>query len=154
MNYSSSTLNVKPLCLFFCYSACMPTHTNILIDLQLKISQVLYLQEKSITPLYFTTKVRFRSLCLAVQSVYKDIVSAHKRQKNPLFFDRKWPNMNKFETFLKKVGKSFGSFRKSTTFASLFEKARAFSSAGLEHLPYKQRVGGSNPSTPTWGVSL
>ena len=31
------------------------------------------------------------------------------------------------------------------------EKAheRAFSSAGLEHLPYKQRVGGSNPSTPT-----
>ncbi len=31
-----------------------------------------------------------------------------------------------------------------------FPKAiRAFSSAGLEHLPYKQRVGGSNPSTPT-----
>ena len=28
-------------------------------------------------------------------------------------------------------------------------KTRAFSSAGLEHLPYKQRVGGSNPSTPT-----
>ena len=24
-----------------------------------------------------------------------------------------------------------------------------FSSVGLEHLPYKQRVGGSNPSTPT-----
>ena len=28
-------------------------------------------------------------------------------------------------------------------------KARALSSAGLEHLPYKQRVGGSNPSAPT-----
>ncbi len=28
-------------------------------------------------------------------------------------------------------------------------RVRAFSSAGLEHLPYKQRVGGSNPSTPT-----
>ena len=28
-------------------------------------------------------------------------------------------------------------------------KRRAFSSAGLEHLPYKQRVGGSNPSAPT-----
>jgi hypothetical protein len=28
-------------------------------------------------------------------------------------------------------------------------KPWAFSSAGLEHLPYKQRVGGSNPSTPT-----
>ena len=26
---------------------------------------------------------------------------------------------------------------------------RALSSAGLEHLPYKQRVGGSNPSSPT-----
>ena len=26
---------------------------------------------------------------------------------------------------------------------------RAFSAAGSEHLPYKQRVGGSNPSTPT-----
>ena len=34
------------------------------------------------------------------------------------------------------------------TFASHL-KTRAFSSAGLEHLPYKQRVGGSNPSTPT-----
>ncbi len=29
------------------------------------------------------------------------------------------------------------------------EHTRAFSSAGSEHLPYKQRVGGSNPSTPT-----
>ena len=29
------------------------------------------------------------------------------------------------------------------------QKAREFSSAGSEHLPYKQRVGGSNPSTPT-----
>ena len=28
-------------------------------------------------------------------------------------------------------------------------KVRAFSSVGSEHLPYKQRVGGSNPSTPT-----
>ena len=31
---------------------------------------------------------------------------------------------------------------------------RAFSSAGSEHLPYKQRVGGSNPSTPTIKQSL
>ena len=29
------------------------------------------------------------------------------------------------------------------------KRKRAFSSVGLEHLPYKQRVGGSNPSTPT-----
>ena len=31
---------------------------------------------------------------------------------------------------------------------------RAFSSAGSEHLPYKQRVGGSNPSTPTPGSAV
>ena len=29
------------------------------------------------------------------------------------------------------------------------KQVRAFSSVGLEHLPYKQRVGGSTPSTPT-----
>ena len=37
--------------------------------------------------------------------------------------------------------------KKSSTFALAFEKRadlRAFSSAGLEHLPYKQRVCGSN----------
>ena len=33
------------------------------------------------------------------------------------------------------------------TFAPAYKK-RALSSAGLEHLPYKQRVGGSNPSAP------
>ena len=47
----------------------------------------------------------------------------------------------------------FGIFKKMHTFAThLRENAtltRAFSSAGSEHLPYKQRVGGSNPSTPT-----
>ena len=32
---------------------------------------------------------------------------------------------------------------------SLPSQKREFSSAGSEHLPYKQRVGGSNPSTPT-----
>ena len=37
------------------------------------------------------------------------------------------------------------------TFASQLRIATywTFSSAGLEHLPYKQRVGGSNPSTST-----
>ncbi len=30
----------------------------------------------------------------------------------------------------------------------------AFSSAGSEHLPYKQRVGGSNPSTPTSSFAM
>ena len=45
----------------------------------------------------------------------------------------------------------FADSEKSRTFASLLKnkRHRAFSSAGSEHLPYKQRVGGSNPSTPT-----
>ena len=41
--------------------------------------------------------------------------------------------------------------KKCRTFASQLRIATywTFSSAGLEHLPYKQRVGGSNPSTST-----
>ena len=35
-------------------------------------------------------------------------------------------------------------------FSCFRSNLRAFSSAGSEHLPYKQRVGGSNPSTPTF----
>ena len=38
---------------------------------------------------------------------------------------------------------------KKRSSAQLVEYIREFSSAGSEHLPYKQRVGGSNPSTPT-----
>jgi hypothetical protein len=46
--------------------------------------------------------------------------------------------------------KKFAGVKISRIFVALFEKhKRAFSSAGSEHLPYKQRVGGSNPSTPT-----
>ena len=48
--------------------------------------------------------------------------------------------------FLSKV---FAVLNKSCTFALAFGNEGAFSSAGSEHLPYKQRVGGSNPSTPT-----
>ena len=50
-----------------------------------------------------------------------------------------------FEKSLRKIwwkGKNAVSLHSLT-------RTRAFSSAGLEHLPYKQRVGGSNPSTPT-----
>ena len=45
-------------------------------------------------------------------------------------------------------GESFAGLQKTPIFASQLRKG-AFSSAGSEHLPYKQRVGGSNPSTPT-----
>ena len=51
----------------------------------------------------------------------------------------------------KKVLKNLCIKKETSIFASQLRVAtfRAFSSAGLEHLPYKQRVGGSNPSTPT-----
>ena len=50
--------------------------------------------------------------------------------------------------------KFFAKMKMSTIFALAFravrkDKFRAISSAGSEHLPYKQRVGGSNPSSPT-----
>ncbi len=38
---------------------------------------------------------------------------------------------------------------KVRNFATLSARNRALSSAGSERLPYKQRVGGSNPSAPT-----
>ena len=63
--------------------------------------------------------------------------------------------IEKITLFLHFFCQIFGHIKKSSTFALAFGKEvtqiklRAFSSAGLEHLPYKQRVGGSNPSTPT-----
>ena len=51
----------------------------------------------------------------------------------------------------KKETKSLDISQKSSTFAPAYQKVGAFSSVGSEHLPYKQRVGGSNPSTPTKG---
>ena len=41
------------------------------------------------------------------------------------------------------------SEKKLPYLCNAFGNKRVFSSAGSEHLPYKQRVGGSNPSTPT-----
>ena len=49
----------------------------------------------------------------------------------------------------KKVAEKFGETEKTSYLCSRLRKVRALSSAGLEHLPYKQRVGGSNPSAPT-----
>ena len=54
-----------------------------------------------------------------------------------------------FCSWMKKMAKYFVCIKNVCTFASLLRVIRAFSSAGSEHLPYKQRVGGSNPSTPT-----
>ena len=45
-------------------------------------------------------------------------------------------------------GKKFCRNNLAPIFAVRIKK-REFSSVGLEHLPYKQRVGGSTPSTPT-----
>ena len=52
---------------------------------------------------------------------------------------------------MKKVAVKFGGNKKCSYLCNRLQEVRAFSSAGLEHLPYKQRVGGSNPSTPTKG---
>ena len=46
----------------------------------------------------------------------------------------------------------FGSSKNCCTFAPLLTTTRAVSAVGSEHLPYKQRVGGSNPSLPTRAV--
>ncbi len=54
-----------------------------------------------------------------------------------------------FENIWKKVTQKFGGFKKMAYLCTRKRKGRAFSSVGSEHLPYKQRVGGSNPSTPT-----
>ena len=50
---------------------------------------------------------------------------------------------------MKKSDAKIWWYKKNALSLHRFSKERAFSSAGLEHLPYKQRVGGSNPSTPT-----
>ena len=56
--------------------------------------------------------------------------------------------------FLIKKKKKFADKEKMSTFAIPNEKGtssytREHSSVGSERLPYKQRVGGSNPSAPT-----
>ncbi len=53
------------------------------------------------------------------------------------------------ENYQQKNLLKFAQLKKNDYFCNRLRKVRAFSSAGLEHLPYKQRVGGSNPSTPT-----
>ena len=60
----------------------------------------------------------------------------------------RWLFFQKMPIFWKNTPEKFLDSKKSSTFASQLSD-RAFSSAGSEHLPYKQRVGGSNPSTPT-----
>ena len=50
---------------------------------------------------------------------------------------------------LRKKSKKICRFKKQSYLCNRFRKEREFSSVGSERLPYKQRVGGSNPSTPT-----
>ena len=59
---------------------------------------------------------------------------------------------HKTALFLKKTRKKSVKFCRNEKLPYLctrLRQVRALSSAGLEHLPYKQRVGGSNPSAPT-----
>ena len=57
-------------------------------------------------------------------------------------------NRTKNKENMKKEMETFGHSKKYA-YLCIAIKKRALSSAGLEHLPYKQRVGGSNPSAPT-----
>ena len=57
--------------------------------------------------------------------------------------------LTKLMRFAQKNAEKFCSIKKKHYLCTALEDKRAFSSAGLERLPYKQRVGGSNPSTPT-----
>ena len=65
-----------------------------------------------------------------------------------IFFQKYLVISKKSSTFALAFGKELLLTRKQAIKQGFYPK-RAFSSAGLEHLPYKQRVGGSNPSTPT-----
>ncbi len=64
------------------------------------------------------------------------------------------PFMTQFKEKTKKVCEKFGGTEKSNYLCTRLQEVRALSSVGLERLPYKQRVGGSNPSAPTKGCSL
>ena len=44
--------------------------------------------------------------------------------------------------FFEKIAKKFGDLQKMLYLCTRLKQVRAFSSVGLEHLPYKQRVGG------------
>ena len=57
--------------------------------------------------------------------------------------------MLKEVNFYNIFGPKFFCFIFSPYLCTRLQKVRALSSAGLAHLPYKQRVGGSNPSAPT-----
>ena len=50
---------------------------------------------------------------------------------------------------IKKTAIKFCRNEKMPYLCTRLRQARALSSVGLEHLPYKQRVGGSTPSAPT-----
>ena len=59
-----------------------------------------------------------------------------------------------WDIFLQKKEKMLGCKNNFHYFCIAFERKGALSSAGSERLPYKQRVGGSNPSAPTQGKGM
>ena len=59
------------------------------------------------------------------------------------------PETDYFQIKIKKTLIKFCRKEKLPYLCTRLQQVRALSSAGLEHLPYKQRVGGSNPSAPT-----
>ena len=64
------------------------------------------------------------------------------------------PETDYFQIKIKKTLIKFCRKEKLPYLCTRLQQVRALSSAGLEHLPYKQRVGGSNPSAPTRGSGV
>ncbi len=85
-------------------------------------------------------KTRFFSLITALIKIFPDFFSfvSYRKPAN-LFFQLKY--------FLNFSRKKICDFRKWRIFA--LPNVKELSSAGSEHLPYKQRVTGSNPVVPT-----
>ena len=72
------------------------------------------------------------------------------RKKNMLFLKKNRPKICRFKKSAYLCTRNRETNNEQNKKQQVHRKQkRAFSSAGSEHLPYKQRVGGSNPSTPT-----
>ena len=96
---------------------------------------------------FFTLLIRLTQVYLHAQKLMGDQLSPEKLQSCALLVFRGSSVRGRNRRFRPHRDWFRASFNRSLNlFKILF---RAISSAGSEHLSYKQRVGGSNPSSPT-----
>ena len=81
----------------------------------------------------------------SMESAFRPSLAAQKGAQTPNFGSRNRKNTS----FREKRRGKFAGLEGNAYFCTAFKKRRALSSVGSERLPYKQRVGGSNPSVPT-----